>query len=592
MTPLEFLYLLWADKPPDDYVLIWTHQGDTLKLSHWRQNLNQAAQVIAGSLHLDCYLGVGLSASDRGKHFRCPSEEITAIAGVWQDFDLAGPIHPKKALPATLAEALSVIPAEFPPSLIVDTGHGCHAWWLLREIARFGSAEERTAAARIVHRWQTLLGLRAAARGWALDRLSDLARVMRIPGTRNYKDPGDPRPVTVLEQRDARYNLSELAWYLDQMGIPQEDAAPKPAVFQNNGDLRVNLDAALPPEQIELWLEGNERFRRTWLRQRTDLKDSTQSGYDMALTDFGFDVKLAPQQIIDLIVQHRRKDGRPARTKLNYYLLTLSKGATRGSITTGGIAASEKEIEETEEEAGNSTAAPAQKAAPDAAAPPEAAAASAPPPADPAIAKARLAGQAGRDLEIPPLLRICKITGDNPSYTLDLADGRSIWLKDTHTLINQDALRLALATSELEHFLRPFKRAEWSILAQNMLDALIKIDGGPENHAAGNMRIQLDQYLNKNPFIPEIDGQPFQNRNLPTLIEGLVAVSPLHLMSWLERNANQKLSLNAITQALRLIGATRKRVRGPNIQEQSRWLLPASNFPFAKYTKTREGDPK
>jgi len=37
---------------------------------------------------------------------------------------------------------------------------------------------------RLVARWHTMLRLNSAARGWAYDRLSDLARIPRIPGTR------------------------------------------------------------------------------------------------------------------------------------------------------------------------------------------------------------------------------------------------------------------------------------------------------------------------------------------------------------------------------------------------------------------------
>ena len=43
----------------------------------------------------------------------------------------------------------------------------------------------------------------------------------------------------------------------------------------------------------------------TWLRQRHDLKDQSQSGYDMALAVFGAQSGLTEQQIVDLIVHHR-----------------------------------------------------------------------------------------------------------------------------------------------------------------------------------------------------------------------------------------------------------------------------------------------
>ena len=69
-----------------------------------------------------------------------------------------------------------------PPSILVLTGNGVHAWWLFKEPYIFESDEERNAVARLVRRWHTMLRLRLAAHGWAYDCLSDLARLLRVPG--------------------------------------------------------------------------------------------------------------------------------------------------------------------------------------------------------------------------------------------------------------------------------------------------------------------------------------------------------------------------------------------------------------------------
>ena len=100
------------------------------------------------------------------------------ITGLWADLDLQSDAHTTKALPATIADALSIIPASMPPTLVITTGNGAHAWWLFKEPYIFENDEDRKDTACLVARWSTLLRLNAGRRGWAFDRLSDLARVL------------------------------------------------------------------------------------------------------------------------------------------------------------------------------------------------------------------------------------------------------------------------------------------------------------------------------------------------------------------------------------------------------------------------------
>ena len=59
-------------------------------------------------------------------------------------------------------------------------------------------------------------------------------------------------------------------------------------------------------------------------------EDQSQSGYDLALANFGVDAGLKPQQIVDLIVHHRRIHAQKARTRLDYYMRTISAAMDRG----------------------------------------------------------------------------------------------------------------------------------------------------------------------------------------------------------------------------------------------------------------------
>jgi hypothetical protein len=67
------------------------------------------------------------------------------------------------------------------------------------------------------------------------------------------------------------------------------------------------------------WMAADMRFKNTWLRQRHDLRDQSQSGYDLALAYFGTEAGLTEQQIVDLIIHHRSQSGQKHRTRLDYF---------------------------------------------------------------------------------------------------------------------------------------------------------------------------------------------------------------------------------------------------------------------------------
>jgi hypothetical protein len=89
------------------------------------------------------------------------------------------------------------------PSVVVDSGGGYHAYWLLSETFYLDSPEAREHAIRIQRAWVEHVKGDQGAR--------DLARVLRLPGTLNHKYK-PPRPVRVVRSKfDRLYDLGELA---------------------------------------------------------------------------------------------------------------------------------------------------------------------------------------------------------------------------------------------------------------------------------------------------------------------------------------------------------------------------------------------
>lgn len=575
MTPLSFLNLLWQSKPEELYVLIWTLHDKT---SRWYRDVASAAEFVMEAHGLDVYVGVGLSTSDRGPTQRCVSDDVAGLTGFWADLDLKSDAH-TKALPSTIEDALSIIPECMPPTLVIATGNGAHAWWLFEEPYVFDDADDRKATAALVSRWQTLLRLRASQRGWAFDRLSDLARVLRIPGTVNCKDPGNPKEVSLHSSTDRRYNLSDFAEYLDDAAIPDPEAEEKAtrewAERFTGTPLVINIDARIPQEILDGWMATDLRFRNTWLRQRHDLKDQSQSGYDMALADFGAQAGMAEQRVVDLIVHHRSLYGRTQRKCVDYFQRTLAK-AFRPSMsmdapsallgppliaTTTGPAAPHGEplALGTGGLADNATL-------------------------DPATAKALLCERISTVLGVR-ICRLVKFTGKEPTYHMELEDGKIEFLS-VRKIMTHSAVREAIAAT-IGKIIRKFHCKVWDQLAQAMLDACVIEQGGEENEWEGAARLYVTQYLSEADFIDTIEGQQVQSQRKPIVLDGKVGICASDIQMYINKTMLQMLSVKAVASMLGALGGKSIRVRGPKFKEQSRWILPLDQFDPADYSQRK-----
>jgi hypothetical protein len=572
VTPADFLNLLWQFKPKEMYVLIWTLHD---KCSHWYCDVAAAAEFVVKAHGLDVYVGVGLSRADRGPTQRCVSDDVAGISGFWADFDLKSEAH-AKALPATIAEAISIIPECMPPTVVIATGNGAHAWWLFKEPYVFDDGEDRKDTARLVSRWQTLLRLRASQRGWAFDRLSDLARVLRIPGTANLKDPNNPKAVTLHSATDRRYNLSDFQNYLDDAAVPDPEAEEKAtrewAEQFADKSLVINIDARIPQEMLDGWLAKDLRFKNTWLRQRHDLKDQSQSGYDMALAAFGAQASLTEQQIVDLIVHHRSLYARSQRTRLDYFQRTIAK-AFRPSLGPDApmvlLGASPFPA------ATGPTAPSAAPVAPGAGGSANGAT------LDPAATKALLCERISAVLGVR-VCRLVKFAGKEPTYHMELENGKTEFLS-VRKLMSQSAVREEIAASTGK-IIRKFKGKDWDQLAQVMLDACIIEPGGEENEWEGAARMYVAQYLSETGFIDTIEGQPVQNQRKPIVLDGKVAICASDIQMYINKTTLQMLSVKAVASMLAALGGKSIRVRGQKFKEQGRWVLPLDQFDPAEYS--------
>jgi len=263
----------------------------------------------------DVYFGCGLylpgSAGGRGT-----AADVAGITSVWADIDF-GPGH-KKRVPPDEASALRILDSVgIKPSIVVHSGHGLHAYWLLSE---FTSADD--GAAGLARRWCGHVRAVAGALGYELDSVGDLSRVLRVPGTMNRKgEPAPVRLVTDLDHEPTRHHADDL---LDLCGTESEpNKTPQSVVVAG---LRLDPKAE-PPAKLAILCENDEKFRKTWEHDRPGLTDSSPSGYDCSLASQAVRCGWSDQEIADTLTAFRKRHNLdPAKAlRLDYIQTTITK---------------------------------------------------------------------------------------------------------------------------------------------------------------------------------------------------------------------------------------------------------------------------
>lgn len=145
---------------------------------------------------LNTYVGLCAHGSDPGPYKRGVRADKVSGAVFWVDIDRKGPGHAANDLPETLQDLTELLAAvEFEPSFIVDTGGGWHAYWRLNAPVDLADAKTRADFQKVEQALQKKIGAAAKERGWHLDNTSDLARVLRPPGTHNHKPGREVKPL-------------------------------------------------------------------------------------------------------------------------------------------------------------------------------------------------------------------------------------------------------------------------------------------------------------------------------------------------------------------------------------------------------------
>lgn len=220
---------LWILKPGNTSETAWVPITDLALAASLAAEAADAGNQV--------YFGVGLHPAPLGSGRRGAEAGVCGLPGLFADVDFGTDGHTSLSLPPTLEDALAILAAiPIPPTIIVFTGHGIHAYWLFPEVFAIDTLEERAHLRNLNDRLQAMLRAGATAHGWSLDPTADLARVLRPPGTVNGK-PGHP-PVLVrnLPADGPRTTADELDDLLPPLPHNRAWSAPQDAGDRGESD--------------------------------------------------------------------------------------------------------------------------------------------------------------------------------------------------------------------------------------------------------------------------------------------------------------------------------------------------------------------
>jgi hypothetical protein len=180
------------------------------KRSYWWE-VGKPGLIPKGRLNV--YFGVHPTANKRNATQRARIVDVAAINCLFAEFD-AKHFGADKAKALTHVESLPLA-----PSVLIDSGGGYHCYWLFAESFVITAKAARDRAQKAQAAWVQFVGGDQGAK--------DLARVLRVPGTRNYKPergPDFPEVKFIRCDLDRLYSLESL-----EGAIPSLKESPRPA---------------------------------------------------------------------------------------------------------------------------------------------------------------------------------------------------------------------------------------------------------------------------------------------------------------------------------------------------------------------------
>lgn len=232
----KFLNTLYGKVTIKIFGYLWTKQDkktypfDVSSQESRREMARRAIEL--NDSGFDIYYSVNLGNTPPPEYKRFTRKEISLQVATVTDIDVEGGAHisnKKKKYAPTFDAAKSFLP--FTPSLIIDSGYGMHALCLYAEPIPITDDNRKQAKER---NEKFLDVIRNKAGVYEVDGVGDLSRVLRVPGTFNYKCGRDNAPLCrLVDARDVRFTTEDID---DRLTVAATTAANVPIQAEDSQD--------------------------------------------------------------------------------------------------------------------------------------------------------------------------------------------------------------------------------------------------------------------------------------------------------------------------------------------------------------------
>ena len=560
----EFLRALYGEWE-HGYLVLW-RSDDSASMCLAADELDSADKWVERNRKgkdAHSYYGMGLQPRRLPKTQRGEAGSTIAIPGIWCDLDFAETAGAKKSKkkypPRELAEqCLSALPLM--PSVVVLTGGGMHPYWLFHDLLYFDDST-RAKAASLVLGWHRLIAEHLRRLGsYDLDPTADLARVMRLPGSWNFRagqnvvlgegycDPDQWR----------RYEPADFEPYL----VAEDPKVQR--VEYKVGELILSADRTPILETFQALEFNSPEFKRVW-NHRKELASSSE--YELSIATYAVMALWSDQQIADLIISHRRKYEPQKLDKVlrrDYIENTIAKA--RGDngrdealrSLNGDAGASHPDAPEVADAAPVGTDAPSETEG------------------------QKILGSLSSAFGVKVEAWV-QFGREKPIYSLVLSGGIEVKIGGVAAVVESDKAFRQAIYAQTGHVVPPVGRARWP----GVVEALAKIVTVHEAEDAtdvASVRAGVEAYVRT------ADRYQASQRDLScdegkTVIEdGWIYIYFEHFRKWLNFRSGDRWDKPTLLNAMRLSGFERHKLtynRGPERSSKSYWRVRADQFPMA-----------
>lgn len=281
---VNFFNQLYGKIPEPHFAYLWTKQRGIFPFV-----INDESQRIAMAMKaveltnngVDVWHSVNTVSVEPTNGKRGDESVVSYQTAIVTDIDIIGAAHKSTNLAANFDEAKSFLPIK--PSILLNSGNGAQAYFIFDHPILIND-ENREELKRRNSLWLDFI--RQCANGKDIDGVGDLPRVMRTPGTFNYKLGKNNAPLChIVEDSGLRFAPDQIDERLNALIISQETGKRETISSQNS---------VVPRKSNESFVDDNE-FNIFRIRRMLDFINPSTLTYDdwlavgMALKNIGMD---------------------------------------------------------------------------------------------------------------------------------------------------------------------------------------------------------------------------------------------------------------------------------------------------------------